>query len=986
MQFTNFIQYCSTHITGDEKGEAQIFLDHFFIALGHADGIKGAGADLEFRLKAENRINTNFADLVWKPRVLIEMKKRGEDLSIHYQQAFSYWQRLVPNRPRYVITCNFDEFWIYDFDVNIYEPQEKINLLHLNENIEAFCFLLPVEKKPVFKNNYEDVTIKVAQYISQLYRSLTKNNNRKPKIDSEDAIRYCIQVVLCLFAEDINLLPNKIFTRLIKECLESNVKGFDKVPETYDLIGGLFREMNLPGKTPAGKYKDVDYFNGGLFDKIVPIELEMKEVELLEIACDKKWKDINPAIFGSIFEGNMNVEERHELGAHYTHETDIKRIVDPVIVQPWRQKIDAVLDQSLAIANNNPLLIALLNLHKELTNFKVLDPACGSGNFLFIAYKELKLIEKEIFKHLHTFCKKKGDTEKIIQHKLSNGMVGTKQFYGIDKNATAVELAKVTLMIAKELSINQAFENEDALPLDNLDSNIICADALFIDWQNVDAIIGNPPYQSKRNMQAEFGAAYMNKLYKEFKNKVPARSDFCVYWFYKAHQHLKPNCYAGLVATNTITQNYSREGSLDYIVKNGGTIFSAVSSMKWSGEAAVTVSIACWKKGRFTQNKELFIENKKKQLVKHVVKNINSSLRFGNDVSQAGVLKCNKQPKKVFQGQVPGSDGYLIDKAAGLKLIKQNQTNEKIIKPHLIADELLGNVNSQPTRFMIDFTGKDILEASTYKQAFKILQKKVLPKREIDAEFQEQANADILKTDRKANVNKHHISFLKSWWQPAYGREDMLNELQKTNRYIACSGVSQRNIFEFVSSEIIPNAAVIAFLFNDYYSFGIIQSNIHWQWWKAKCSTFESRMRYTANTVWDTFPFPQQPTQKQVEKIAKAAKALHLARTQTLQKNNVSLRDLYRLLEQPGKNLLKKLTDTLDIAVFEAYNFNLPQGANILECYNEPAFILSNILELNETIVAKEKNKEPIIAPGLPIYIKNKEQFISDDCVKFNWE
>ncbi len=430
MELQNFVTYCQTHIKGDEKGEAQIFLDHLFTALGYADGLKGAGADLEFRVKADNRRSTNFADLVWKPRVLIEMKKRGEDLSIHYQQAFSYWQRLVPNRPQYVILCNFDEFWIYDFNADIYEPQEKIELENLEKRKQAFAFLLPIEKKPLFNTDKEDVTEKVAQYISQLYKSLAKNNNRKPSINDEDAIRYCIQCVLCLFAEDIDLLPNKIFTRLIKECLESNAKGFDKVPETYDLIGGLFKEMNLPGKTPAGKYKDVDYFNGGLFQKIIPLELEMKEVELLEIACDKTWKHINPAIFGSIFEGLMDDKARHKAGAHYTHETDIKRVVDPVIVQPWRRQIDAVLNSYNPAdeKENNTTYNALLLLHTQLTQYTVLDPACGSGNFLFIAYKEVKLLEKEIFKHLHSLPKKRGNTEGIIQHKLNNGMVSTKQF------------------------------------------------------------------------------------------------------------------------------------------------------------------------------------------------------------------------------------------------------------------------------------------------------------------------------------------------------------------------------------------------------------------------------------------------------------------------------------------------------------------------------------------------------------------------------
>src|SRR6185437_467018 len=460
MNFQTFIDYCKQHISGDEKGEAQIFLDHFFVALGYKDGLKGAGANCEYRVKNTKKKTTSFADLVWKPVVLIEMKKSGEDLSIHYQQAFSYWSQLVPNRPQYVILCNFDEFWIYDFNLDIYDPQEKINLEDLQNRKEAFTFLLPKPKKPLFRTDKEDVTEKVAKNISDVYRSLAHNPARNPVIPAEQSMRYCLQCVLCLYAEDIELLPDKIFTRLIDECVEKEGAGYDKVPETYDLIAGLFREMNSIGITPSGRYKDVDYFNGGLFEIIDPIELSIKELDLLEIACRKNWKHINPSIFGSIFEGFMNEKKRHEMGAHYTHEIDIKKIVDPVIVQPWKKKIDEAMDH-FTVKTKDETIDNLKGLHKELTEYKVLDPACGSGNFLFIAYKEIKLLEKEILKHLKTIS----SNEDYWYYSIHCLYVSTKQFYGIDLNPFAVELAKVTMMIAKEMSIKEAMDKQDTLPL-----------------------------------------------------------------------------------------------------------------------------------------------------------------------------------------------------------------------------------------------------------------------------------------------------------------------------------------------------------------------------------------------------------------------------------------------------------------------------------------------------------------------------------------
>lgn len=976
MDLQSFIAYSQTHIRGDEKGEAQIFLDRFFSALGWADGLKGAGADLEFRIKKDQtKRSTSFADLVWKPRVLIEMKRRGEDLSIHYQQAFSYWTRLVPNRPKYVILCNFDEFWIYDFDRDIYEPQEKINLENLAARKEALTFLLPVERKPLFKTDRENVTGKIAGFISELYKSLT-NKQRAPQIADEDAMRYCLQCILALFAEDVELLPDKIFTRLIAECTEKPGSGYDKVPETFDLIGGLFQQMNLSGKTPAGKYRGVDYFNGGLFQTVQPIELSVKEVEYLDIACHKNWKEINPAIFGSIFESLMDAESRHRTGAHYTPEVDIKKIVDPVIVQPWRRRIDAVMN-AFSASDKYKTYDGLLALHNDLLVYKVLDPACGSGNFLFIAYKEMKLLEREIFKHLNGLCTQRGDTERLIQHKLQHGMVSTKQFYGIDKNPTAVELAKVTLMIAKELSIKQAFEHEDTLPLDNLDGNIVCADALFTTWPEVDAIIGNPPFQSKNNMQEEFGVSYVNDLRAAYPG-VPGRADFCVYWFYKAHRQMKPESYAGLVGTNTIRQNYSREGSLDVIVQNGGEIFSAVSSADWGGDAAVFVSIVCWKKGTFEGEKELYTAAGE-SFHRHVKTYINSGLSLHADVSQAAVLECNRRPKKVFQGQTHGHEGFLLTKAEGIKLLKQHPEYKEVLKPFLIGEELVSNYNSQPGRFVIDFTRKNVIEASRYADVYRIVERKVLPSRELKGQAQVAKNAEALRANPQAKVNKHHINFLRSWWKLAYGREDFLEASANLSRYIACARVTQRPIFEFFSSEINPNDKIMVFGFEDDYSFGIIQSTIHWKWFLANCTTLGETPNYNSASIWDTFPWPQLPTQVGVKRVADAAKTFRQERTKVLQQHRMSLRDLYRLLEQPGKNPIKDLQTALDKAVLDAYGFDAT-GKTV-----DADFVLENLLALNQFVATREKAGEKVQAPGLPEWIQHQENFVSGDCVRFEW-
>ncbi|MCU0516170.1 MAG: class I SAM-dependent DNA methyltransferase, partial [Oscillatoria sp. Prado101] len=250
-----FVTYWKQHITGDEKGEAQVFLDRFFQAFGH-EGALEAGAIYEERVKqGSQKGKTGFADLVWKPRVLIEMKKRGENLSKHYSQAFDYWTRLVPDRPRYVLLCNFDEFWIFDFNTMLDTPADKVPVSQLPERAGAFAFMELADRVPVFRNNQVEITEKAASRMGLLFREL-KERGQKQGFDELAAQRFVLQCVLAMFAEDRGLLPQDMFIACVQECLSG--------ANSYDVLGGLFREMNQPGITPAGRYKGVDYFNGGL--------------------------------------------------------------------------------------------------------------------------------------------------------------------------------------------------------------------------------------------------------------------------------------------------------------------------------------------------------------------------------------------------------------------------------------------------------------------------------------------------------------------------------------------------------------------------------------------------------------------------------------------------------------------------------------------------------------------------------------------------
>ena len=309
----DFVQY--THsLKGDEKGEAQVFCDRLFQAFGHK-GYKEAGATLEYRVKRRGK-STQFADLLWRPRLLLEMKSRGQKLQNHYQQAFEYWINATPDRPRYVVLCNFDDFWIYDFNFQLHEPVDRIGLDQLPDRYTAFNFLFPEDRKPLFNNDRVAVPREAADRVAQVFNAIVERGE-----DRERAQRFVLQCVVAMFSEDFDLLPRGLFSELLSDCQNGQ--------SPYDLLGSLFHQMNAEKPPRGGRFKNVSYFNGGLFDTIDPVDLNKDEVSLLLKASSENWSKVAPPIFGTLFQSSMDAEQRHAYGAHFTSEADIQKIVAP---------------------------------------------------------------------------------------------------------------------------------------------------------------------------------------------------------------------------------------------------------------------------------------------------------------------------------------------------------------------------------------------------------------------------------------------------------------------------------------------------------------------------------------------------------------------------------------------------------------------------------------------------------------------------------
>ncbi len=883
-----FVKFCKLYIKGRERQEAQIFIDHFFRAFGH-EGALQAGASYEEAIKKGSKAgNTGFADLVWKPRVLIEMKKRGEDLSKHYSQAFDYWTRLVPNRPKYVILCNFDEFWIFDFDSQLDTPVDVVPLEHLQERAGAFTFMEVVYKTPVFRNNQIEVTERAARHMGELLLGLEERG-----VEKLIAQRFILQCVLAMFSEDRELLPRDIFISCIQDCIMG--------ASSYDVLGGLFREMNQPGKTPAGRYQGVDYFNGGLFSVIHAIELETEELNLLDETAREDWSKVRPAIFGSLFEATVDKKQRHARGIHFTSEVDIMKIVRPTISRYWEERIES--------ANT---IGQLFTLQLELQSYRVLDPACGSGNFLYVAYQELKRIEMLLL-------------DKIVQRRRSEdkqlqiGFVTPQQFYGMDTNLFAVELARVTLMIGRKIAIDNLNLTELALPLDTLDNNIVCQDALFSQWTKADAIIGNPPFLGGKHMRIVLGDEYIDKVFKRFPD-VKDSVDFCAYWFRLTHNSIGEKGRAGLVGTNSISQGKSRVATLDYITQNNGYIHEAISTQPWSGVAKVHVSIVNW-------SKEL---PNKRYLDNQIVPQINSSLRATLDVSQAVRLKANLN--KCFQGVIPVGDGFIVTEQQVKEWIKADSKNQEVLKLFSMGGNLATNPNGKPERWIIDFNDMSIEEAMDYKLPFEHIKIHVKPKRD------------------KNRRNTTRIN----WWKYGEKRPAMRNAIAHLSCYFAVPEVSKWAIFIPCPPEWLPGNKTKAVASDDFYVFGMLSSKVHRIWMQEKKSTLKADIAYTHEACFDPFPFPQTPDAKLVNQIRVKAKELHEYRTNQMNVKKSGITVLYNQLFNEQTSQLFKIHQELDKLVIQAYNFDSKSD------------ILAQIFNLNLELAEKEKNKEPIIGAWAP--------------------
>lgn len=882
---------------GYEKGQSQIF---WTTLLTDVFGVENISEFIEFEDQVHIDKTTGFIDgYIPSTKVLIEQKSIEKDLRKPikqsdgsllnpFQQAKKYIAELpVSKHPKWVITCNFKSFLVYDMNNPNSEPEE-ILLKNLPKEYYRLSFL--VDEKSEHLKKEEELSFKAGELVGKLYDAFSKQYKDITNEQSQkDLNELCVRLVFCLYAEDAGLFGRK------------NV--FHDYLSKYDNLGLMRKNLIELFKILDTKLEDRDpyldddlnqfpYVNGGLFsNENIEIPLfteEIRDTLLAKASDDFDWSEISPTIFGAVFESTLNPETRRSGGMHYTSIENIHKVIDPLFLNELREK----LDDALAYKNEKTRNEKLIEFQNYIASLNFLDPACGSGNFLTETYLSLRRLENEMLSAMS-----KGMMMLDIADTIK---VSIQQFYGIEVNDFAVKVAKTALWIAEAQmwtetkKIISSFTNiSDFLPLETYD-NIVEGNALRINWNDVISnnkcsyIMGNPPF---------VGSKYSDKEQKldmdyvfENNSKIKYRTlDYVTCWFYLASKYiLETEIKCAFVSTNSITQGEQTGIIWKPIIEMGITINFAHRTFRWDSEASLKAHVHCVIIGFSCKNlvdKKIIFDNGK------VLKtnNINPYLVSAPNVFIENRNKPFDLRKKMIAPNKPCDYNNLkIEKNEYTDFISKCPQSKKWIKRMVGAQEFINNKE----RYCLWLVGCEPSEL----RSMPLVLERVNKCREdrIKANTEESLKLANTPTLFREQINPKSYLII-----PCVSSE--------RRRYIPIGFLDDKTI-PVMGTLIIPNA--------DLYDFGILTSNVHMSWTRTVCGRLKSDYRYSKDIVYNNFPLPN-PTSQQRDKIEQTAQMILDARAKY---PNSSLADLYDELTMPVE--LRKAHQANDVAVMEAYGFN----------------------------------------------------------------
>lgn len=898
-----------------EEADAKPFLVEFFNVFGISRKRVGT---FEHRVKKLDD-SDGYIDMLWKGTILIEMKSHGKNLDRAYQQAIEYTHGLEQHElPKYILVSDFENFRLYDIED---ESLVEFKLNDLINNVQHFGYLLGYQKK-VYKEE-DPANIEAAELMGKLHDRLKEIGYTGHPLEV-----YLVRLLFCLFAEDTTIFEKQQFQEYIEH--RTRVDGSDLAAKLQE----LFQVLNTPKEQ---RFKNLDeqlaefpYVNGKLFEEILPMaSFDSKMRQALLNCTHIDWSKISPAIFGSMFQSVMNPEERRNLGAHYTSETNILKLIKPLFLDDLWKEFENIK------GNKN----RLAEFHKKLSTLKFLDPACGCGNFLVITYRELRLLELEVLRELYKSGQRVLDISSII-------LIDVDQFYGIEYEEFPARIAEVAMWLIDHqmnMLISHEFGQYYArLPL-NKSAHITVGNALQMDWSaltknaevdikanttniimvsepevqydtvnifskkvqifegtypktfsgkiHFDYILGNPPFVGKKEQNRE-QRLDMQRVFSGVNGFGVL--DYVAAWYMKAAQIIANTpTKVAFVSTNSITQG-EQVGVLWNLLFNyyNIKIHFAHRTFKWSnearGNAAVHVVIIGFANYDIPIKRIFEYEDIKSEPHEIKVKNINPYLVDTKDIfiTKRSNPICSV-PKMFFGNQPNDNGGFLLSDGEKIDFLKIEPMAEKYIKPFISAYEFLNGYK----RWCFWLKGANPSE-------LKILPN-LLQRIEIVREHR-------LASSRPATIELAQTPTLFGFISQPNSNYILIPRHSSENREYIPFGFFDKNSIVADSCYCTPDATL--------FHFGILMSKMHNVWIKNICGRIKSDYRYSNTIVYNNFPWPENPTEKQIKAIEEAAQKVLDTR---LEYPNSTLADLYDPLTMPSA--LVKAHNELDKAVDLAY-------------------------------------------------------------------
>ena len=886
---------------GYERGQSQNFWTQIFNAYGVSGQVQLKA--FEHRLKDKN--SQKYVDAFIPKLVMIEQKSRGLDLNKAYKQVSEYYDKLKTDKPRYIVLCNFNELWLYDIANPLDIKEHKCLLTDLSKNAEWLDFLAPnaamveiVEENPINRQ--------ATEMVAKLHQAFISDG-----VNADELALFLTRLIFCFFADDTGIFGQKnLLDGLLKNEAKSDGSNLNEVFATlFDTLNTKDRSSRLPES-----YAAFAYINGDLFSQSIRIPYFDENLYNLVVDCNNlDWSEISPAIFGSMFQSVLDIDDtadsddkRREFGAHYTSEKNILKVINSLFLQELR-------DEFSKCAKDKP---RALKLYEKLPTLTFFDPACGCGNFLIIAYRELRLLENQLIAQIY------GDQKGLLDIS-SMCKVTVEQFYGIEIEPHAAHIARVAMWITDH-QLNQATAERfgTTRPTTPIvySPHITEGNALQIDWEDVlaanacDFVMGNPPfigytYQSKEQ-KADMALVASNvKKYKSL--------DYVAGWYIKAMHYMQGvtrqnhHIETAFVSTNSIVQGEHVAILWQYLLQDiGGHINFAHHTFKWSNEGKGIAAVHCVIVGYSTnERKEKTIfsyENIAGEPKPNKAKMINGYLIDGALVFFDRAKKQVSNELEMSRGNQPTDGGNLLLSDDEFKeLIKIEPTAEKYIKRYMMGNEFLNNIK----RWCLWFDGCDPLQLN------KDLEKMPLVRQRIES-----VRSTRLLSTKAATVKKADTPHL-------------FDERRHTNEpYIGLPRVSSENRklipIGFLDGEVAGDKLYVL-LGGKLYHFGVLSSSMHNAFMRLTAGRMKSDYSYSNTIVYNNFPYPfdakdeDNKTVKAKDAIGSAAQAVLDAR-QHYQDGNEDAPTLAKLYNtymiDPYPELTKAHT-ALDKAVDKAYGY-----------------------------------------------------------------